>query len=95
MDRGLGAAGPCRGPSVHPASSSASTRIMEGRGCSHLHQLQPHRANRRRRTAEVERPPRSTPSPPTRPLFLTIDFIFMVGRGSCVIAHAAETARRD
>ena len=92
-DRGLGAAGSCGGPSANLSSSSASTRIMEGRGCSRPHHLQPHRASRRRHTAEAARPPRSTPSPPTRPLFLAIDFIFMVGSG--IVCHRPCSRNRS
>ena len=90
-DRGLGAAGSCGGPSANLSSSSA--RIMEGRGCSRPHHLQPHRASRCRHTAEAARPPRSTPSPPTRPLFLAIDFIFMVGRG--IVCHRPCSRNRS
>ena len=90
-DRGLGAAGSCWGPSAN--LSSSSSRIMEGRGCSRPHHLQPHRASRCRHTAEAARPPRSTPSPPTRPLFLAIDFIFMVGRG--IVCHRPCSRNRS
>ena len=109
MDRGLGAAGPCRGPSVHYHRPRPHLRgswrgwdlaIVQPSfftNCSHTAP-----AARRRHTAEVARAMATaidtvTTNNAPSTLFLAVDFIFMVGssKKGIVVCHRPCSRNRS